>query len=210
MEGSYACCREVWLCVSLIWRCTNWYGPAHSFSCWSNVDEPFQVNVCIGHSWKSGFLRWLPSAFARAPYDPSRPSVEAVLDSSRYFVIRIEDGGQKAYIGMGFAERSDSFDFSKTICGYETRTHPNRLVKQMLRYKIIQSRESCIFGQTIINTALPGGGKLAWTHHCLQRMIILHHTSHQGPRKTMHSKKTRHSLFPSQDEVVNLTLVRTR
>jgi len=71
------------------------------------------VNVCIGHSTKELFLKLLSPAFARALYDPSRPSVEAVLDSSRYFVVRIEDGGRKAYVGMGFAERSDSFDFSE-------------------------------------------------------------------------------------------------
>lgn len=42
-----------------------------------------------------------------------KPSVDAVLDSSRYFVVKVEDGGKKAYIGMGFAERTDSFDFSE-------------------------------------------------------------------------------------------------
>lgn len=53
------------------------------------------------------------AVFARADYDPMKPSVDAVLDSSRYFVVRVEDAGKKAYIGMGFAERTDSFDFSK-------------------------------------------------------------------------------------------------
>lgn len=52
--------------------------------------------------------------FAQAPVDQyPGASVEAVTDSSRYFVIKIEDGnGRHAFIGLGFADRGDSFDFN--------------------------------------------------------------------------------------------------
>jgi len=59
--------------------------------------------------------------FAKADYDPAKPSVEAVLDSSRYFVVRVEDNGKRAYIGMGFLERTDSFDFNVTLQDYTKR-----------------------------------------------------------------------------------------
>jgi len=42
-------------------------------------------------------------------------SVEAVTDSSRYFVVCVQDSGRKAYIGIGFADRADSFDLNVTL-----------------------------------------------------------------------------------------------
>jgi hypothetical protein len=53
--------------------------------------------------------------FAAAPYtDPS--VVEQVLDSSRFFAVRVVgDGGRKAVLGIGFEQRPEAFDFGVTL-----------------------------------------------------------------------------------------------
>ncbi|KAM8927890.1 adaptin ear-binding coat-associated protein 2 [Pelodytes ibericus] len=55
--------------------------------------------------------------FAQAPVEQFPGiAVESVTDSSRYFVICIEDGnGRRAFIGVGFADRGDAFDFNVAL-----------------------------------------------------------------------------------------------
>ncbi|KAG9511031.1 Adaptin ear-binding coat-associated protein 1, partial [Fragariocoptes setiger] len=44
------------------------------------------------------------------------PGIQAVTDSSRYFVVRVQsDTGRTAYLGMGFADRADSFDLNVAL-----------------------------------------------------------------------------------------------
>lgn len=57
--------------------------------------------------------------FASAPYT-DKHVVEAAIDSSRFFAIRVVgEGGMKATLGIGFEERSEAIDFG--ICLQECR-----------------------------------------------------------------------------------------
>lgn len=55
--------------------------------------------------------------FAKCPIETYPGiAIEAVTDSSRYFVVRIQDDdGRAAFIGLGFSDRSDSFDLNVAL-----------------------------------------------------------------------------------------------
>lgn len=71
-----------------------------------------------GETVKTEILLEDPSSgqlFAAAPYT-SPAAVEQVLDSSRFFAVRVVgDGGMKAVLGIGFEERSEAFDFGVAL-----------------------------------------------------------------------------------------------
>ncbi|GAA5876860.1 hypothetical protein JCM3774_000794 [Rhodotorula dairenensis] len=81
--------------------------------------------------------------FAQSPYKPTKQNpnggCEAVLDSSRYFALTVVDAtsGQKAYVGMGFPERTESFDFNVALqltagqpTDWSKRQNPPRLAPE--------------------------------------------------------------------------------
>jgi hypothetical protein len=68
--------------------------------------------------------------FAMCPVtEPSSKAVDPVVDSSRYFVLRIDDGkGRHAFIGMGFRDRDDAYNFNATLQDHWCVTRPRATV----------------------------------------------------------------------------------
>ena len=64
---------------------------------------------------------------------PMEHWVEAVTDSSRYFVIRISDAktGREALIGMGFRERTDATNFKMCLQEYENALRKDQKAQQI-------------------------------------------------------------------------------
>ncbi|KAH7818450.1 putative Adaptin earbinding coat-associated protein 2 [Monocercomonoides exilis] len=66
--------------------------------------------------------------FANCPVAETGPSaVERALDSSRYFIVRVDDGqGHHAFVGLGFETREYAFDFMHTISEHFRRLREDK------------------------------------------------------------------------------------
>ena len=76
--------------------------------------------------------------FAEAPLIlPLRTCVEPVIDSSRYFVLRVVDpsSGNHAFIGLGFRERSKASDFMAALDEYSKYVARQKKAADMKREK---------------------------------------------------------------------------
>jgi hypothetical protein len=64
---------------------------------------------------------------------PLEHYVEAVLDSTRYFVVRVTDekAGREALIGLGFRDREEAGDFRAALAKYETDISRERTDRAM-------------------------------------------------------------------------------
>lgn len=102
------------------WDVDKWLCKVHCSLCTLSGDAvPDGTAVVRLHDATTGEL------FAESPLGvdvPIQAVVEPVVDSSRYFVVRVEDAASKrhAFVGLGFASRDNSTDFKMALSEVQT------------------------------------------------------------------------------------------
>lgn len=134
------------------WQCQQWPKENHIFS--GKVIIVAQGSKCTIRlvDSESGSL------FAQCPLDNDNPtlSVEPVIDSSRYFVVRVADGsGRYAFLGMGFVERSDAFEFNVTIADHVKRLRNEKEAQAIAAAPAPPPQDFTLKGS--VSISLPGG-----------------------------------------------------
>lgn len=83
----------------------------------------------LEHDPKDSGKQGLFAACTLSKSETGLQSVEPVIDSSRYFVLRIEDGtGKHAFIGLGFNDRTDAFKFKASFRDYQKQFEAREVV----------------------------------------------------------------------------------
>jgi len=83
--------------------------------------------------------------FVQCPVDEfPGVAVESCSDSSRYFVIRAldEGSGQHAFVGIGFTERTDAFDFNVALSDHFKHEKLDKKVAE-------QADEPCVLFRSV-------------------------------------------------------------
>lgn len=117
---------------------------------WS-LDQPLwsgQAKVMEGLDGGELVVRLLDDTgalFAEAPYEGPY-CVEPVPDSGRFFVLRVvgAQAGQVAYLGVGFLDRDEAFDFKEALQTWQRHQQPSNTSARMddTRYKRYKPRIS--------------------------------------------------------------------
>ncbi|KAF9174943.1 Adaptin ear-binding coat-associated protein 2 [Mortierella sp. AD011] len=137
----------------------------HRAQDWGNVEEPLWRGrlrvIAVG---KKCFIRLedgrTGELFAVCPYEENKGCVESVIDSSRYFVLKIEDQGRHAFIGLGFLDRSHAFDFNVALQDHFKHIHAEEKLEEMKKAGNEQPKIdfSLKEGQTLNLTIASGAG----------------------------------------------------
>ncbi|KAJ3416185.1 hypothetical protein HDV05_002830 [Chytridiales sp. JEL 0842] len=95
--------------------------------------------------------------FAVCPYNMDGTTVEPVLDSSRYFVLTLVEPttGKRAYIGMGFPERSWAFDFNVAL-----QDHVKRVKNELNAVKSKEQEQSATHTGPKVDLSLKADQKI--------------------------------------------------
>mmetsp|Transcript_15998 Transcript_15998/g.24941 ORF Transcript_15998/g.24941 Transcript_15998/m.24941 type:complete len:295 (-) Transcript_15998:938-1822(-) len=81
--------------------------------------------------------------------------VQHVIDSSRYFVLRLQNKGRQIFIGVGFRERFDAVNFKECLNDYVSSLERERRAEQMQQeYAAESSSSSSSSSSTTATTTL--------------------------------------------------------
>ena len=96
--------------------------------------------------------------FASCPQaEKGNGAIDRVIDSSRYYVLRLDDGkGNHAFVGLGFREREDSYDFNATM-----QDHWKSVVRQKEAEEMAKEASERLASMPMRDLSLKEGEKLS-------------------------------------------------